>query len=150
MGKHRRFSIDRFVDKFQGKEHLLGAYVASFNGRAPAPPGTLDVPEFRKFLAEGNGEGMDDLFEGLYRVYDLCTETGFEHLVAACNDLNYAPDPDGRLPVECLSLKVRTEHEEARSEYERLKRLMEEPANSSNEMSMSFFEEARALLEGGR
>ncbi len=113
MAKHRRFNADRFVDKFQGQEQLLRNYVALFDGKVGPKPGALTVATFKGFLAEADGESMDDLFEGLYRVYDLSTEDGHEHIVAACRDLGYDADPKGKLPVECLGLKVRTENEEA-------------------------------------
>jgi hypothetical protein len=48
----------------------------------------------------------------LHRVYDLCTPRGLEDLCAACRDSGYEPDPGGILPVELLSIKVRTEQEE--------------------------------------
>jgi hypothetical protein len=45
-------------------------------------------------------------------VYDLCTPRGLEDLYAACRDSDYEPDPGGALPVELLSVKVRTQKEE--------------------------------------
>ena len=114
MAKHRKFNVDRFVDKFQGQEELLTAFLARWAGRLEVPAGKTDAPTFKKFLARGDGESMDDLYESLYRAYDLCSERGHEDLVAACRDFPpYDPDPDGKLPVECLSLKVFTENEDA-------------------------------------
>ena len=114
MGKHRTFNADRFLDKFQGSEPLIRKYVALWDGQLELDRATLDVPQFKEFLVNGDGDGKDELFEGLYRAYDLCTERGHEDLVAACQEIpDYDPDPKGELPVECLSLKVRTEREEA-------------------------------------
>jgi hypothetical protein len=114
MTKHRIFNVDRFLDKFQGQESLLRNYVGIWNGRLEIEVASLDVPRFKDFLINGDGNGKDELFEGLYRAYDLCTERGHEDLVAACRDFpDYKPDPDGELPVECLSLKVRSENEDA-------------------------------------
>ncbi|HUT60443.1 MAG TPA: hypothetical protein VNA25_21575, partial [Phycisphaerae bacterium] len=113
MAKHRKFSVDRFLDKFEGQEPLLRVYVAKWQGRLRVSPESLDVSGFKKFLVEGNGEAKDELVEGLYRVYDLCTERGHEDLVASCRDFDYEPDPEAKLPVECLSLKVLTENEDA-------------------------------------
>ena len=59
------------------------------------------------------GRGKDELLESLYIAYDLCTERGHEDLVAACTECGYEPDSDGELPVESLSLKVRSENEDA-------------------------------------
>lgn len=111
MAKHRAFNADRYLDKLQGYEPLLGAYVGLWDGRLEIA--RLDVSTFKDFLVNGDGEGKDEFLEGLYRIYDLCTERGHEDLVAACRDCNYEPDPEGELPVECLSLKVRVENEEA-------------------------------------
>ena len=112
MRSYRTFNADRFLDKFQGQESLLRAYATLWNGRLASPSATLDVPGFREMLSRG-GEAQNELLEEFYRAYDLCTERGHEDLLAACRDMDYTPDPDGQLPVECLSLKVRTENEEA-------------------------------------
>ena len=113
MAKHRRFSADRFLDKFQGREMLLRDFVGLWDDRLELDGSTLDVPQFKEFLVNGDGEGIDEMFEGLYRAFDLCTERGQEDLVVACREFTYEPDPAGDLPVECLSLKVRTENEDA-------------------------------------
>lgn len=113
MSKHRAFNADRYLDKLQGHVPLLGAYVGLWNGRLDLDRATLDVPTFKDFLVNGDGDGKDELLEGLYRIYDLCTDRGHEDLVAACQECGYDPDSDGELPVECLSLKVRVENEEA-------------------------------------
>ena len=76
-------------------------------------PSSLDVPLFKDYLVNGDGDGKDELLESLYMAYDLCTERGHEDLVAACVECGYSPDGNGELPVECLSLKVRTENEDA-------------------------------------
>lgn len=113
MAKHRRFNADRFLDKFQGREVLLRNYVGLWDGRLELDGAKLDVPKLKEFLVNGDGEGIDEMFEGLYRAFDLCTERGEEDLVAACREFVFEPDPAGDIPVECLSLKVRTENEEA-------------------------------------
>jgi len=112
MGKHRTFNADRFLDKFQGRESILRGYVGIWNGRLDLDIPNLDVSKFKEFLVNGDGDGKDELIEGLYRAYDLCTERGHEDLLAACREWSYDPDPEGELPVECLSLKVRTEDED--------------------------------------
>ena len=113
MAKHRKFNADRFLDKFQGQEQLLRAYVAQWDGRLPLSTAALDVPVLKEFLANGDGDGKDAMMEGLYRAHDLSSERGHEDLIAACRDYDIDPDPGGQLPVECLSLKVLTENEEA-------------------------------------
>ncbi|MBI5308778.1 MAG: hypothetical protein HZB37_10740 [Planctomycetes bacterium] len=73
----------------------------------------MDVHVFKDFLANGDGNGMDEMVEALHRAYDLCSERGHEDLVAACKDFpGDNPDPEGELPVECLSLKILTENED--------------------------------------
>ncbi|RLC09438.1 MAG: hypothetical protein DRH43_08295 [Deltaproteobacteria bacterium] len=111
--KHRTFNADRFLDKFQGQEDILRSFVGLWDGRLVIDVASLDVPLFKEFLVNGDGDGKDELLEGLYQAYDLCTERGHEDLVAACCDYGYSPDGNGELPVECLSLKVRTENEDA-------------------------------------
>ncbi len=102
------------MDKFQGRESLLRTYVGLWDDQLELDAANLDVGKFKEFLVNGDGDGKDELFEGLYRAHDLCTERGHEDLVAACQEIpDYDPDPTGDLPVECLSLKVRTEREEA-------------------------------------
>lgn len=113
MVKHRAFNGDRFLDKFQGQEAILAAYVRSWGTGLNIDAAGLDVAQFKQFLLTGTGSMKNEFMEGLYRAYDLATDRGYEDLVAACRDLKYTPDPSGRLPVECLSLKVRTENEAA-------------------------------------
>ncbi|MBC7351740.1 MAG: hypothetical protein H5U08_05215 [Thermogutta sp.] len=113
MAKHRGFNADRFLDKFQRFEQLLRDFVRLWEGRVDLEPATLDVPAMKRWLVEGTGQAKDELVEALYQVYDLCTARGHEDLIAAiAEEPSYAPDPDGRLPVECLALKVRTERED--------------------------------------
>ncbi len=113
MGKHRTFNADRYLDKLQGHEPLLSAYIGLWDGRLGLNGAVLDVPMFKEYLVNGGGDGKDELLENLYGIYDLCTERGHEDLVAACRECSYDPDPAGELPVECLSLKVRVENDEA-------------------------------------
>ncbi len=114
MARHRTFNADRFLDKFEGREPLLRGYVGIWDGHLQVDATKLDVPRFKEFLVNGDGDGKDELLEGLYRAYDLSTERGHEDLVAACRAYpDYDPDPQGELPVECLSLKVRSENEDA-------------------------------------
>jgi hypothetical protein len=111
--KHRTFNADRFLDKFQGQEVILRSFVGLWDGRLGLDTTSLDVPHFKEYLVNGDGDGKDDLLESLYMAYDLCTERGHEDLVSACDDCSYSPDGNGELPVECLSLKVRAENEDA-------------------------------------
>ncbi len=115
MVKHRAFNGDRFLDKFQGSERILGNYVGIWGSGLDDTPTSLDVASFKDFILVGDGAVKDQFMEGLYRAYDLCTERGHEDLIAACQcqPEPYDPDPGGALPVECLSLKVRTENEDA-------------------------------------
>lgn len=112
MAKHRTFNADRFLDKFEDHEHLLAAFVAQWTGRIDLKADGLTVDRFKKWLVEGKGDGKDELVEALYQAYDLCTDKGHEDLLAACKDSGYEPDPENSLPVECLSIKVRTERDE--------------------------------------
>ena len=111
--KHRTFNADRFLDKFQGQEVILRSFVGLWDGRLGLDITSLDVPHFKEYLVNGDGDGKDDLLESLYMAYDLCTERGHEDLVSACDECSYSPNGNGELPVECLSLKVRTENEDA-------------------------------------
>jgi len=111
--KHRTFNADRFLDKFQGQEIILRSFVGLWDGRLGLDITSLDVPHFKEYLVNGDGDGKDDLLESLYMAYDLCTERGHEDLVSACDECSYSPNGNGELPVECLSLKVRTENEDA-------------------------------------
>jgi len=113
MTKHRALSPDRFVDKFQGNEHLLRDFVKLWGSGLNIKAAALDISGFKKFVSDGDGDSKDEFLEELHRVYDLCTERGHEDLCAACRDSGYEPDPDGTLPVELLSVKVRTENEDA-------------------------------------
>jgi hypothetical protein len=113
MAKHRVFNADRFLDKFQGNEQLVRNFVNLWSGRIDLDPATLDLPQFKEWLVEGGGEAKDELLETLYEVYDLCREQGHEAIIAAItSDPEYDPDPEHALPVECLSLKVRTERDD--------------------------------------
>jgi hypothetical protein len=114
MVKHRAFNADRFLDKFEGREELLNSYLGIWgDGLQAITP--VDVAGFKQFVLDGDGAHKDHFMEGLYRAYDLSNDRGHEDLIAACQCQPdpYYPDPSGVLPVECLSLKVRTENEEA-------------------------------------
>lgn len=113
MARHRAFNADRFLDKFQGREDLLRSYVDIWGDGLQIDVASLDVQSFKDFLVNGDGDRKDEFMEGLYRACDLSNEQGHEYLVATCKILNYDPDPEGELPVECLSLKVRAENEDA-------------------------------------
>lgn len=114
MAKHRIFNADKFLDKFQGNEALIREFVGLWSGQLEGlDAATLDVRKFKLWLVDGEGKGKEELLESLYQIYDLCTERGHEDLIAAIeSDATYDPDPDHELPVECLSLKVRTERED--------------------------------------
>lgn len=111
--KHRTFNADRFLDKLQGQETILRSFVGLWDGRLGLDVASLDVSLSRNSSVNGEGDGKDDLLENLYMAYDLCTERGYEDLVAACAEFGYEPDRNEELPVECLSLKVRSENEDA-------------------------------------
>lgn len=113
MAKHRVFNADRFLDKFQDSEQLLRDFVGIWMGRLDLDPSTLDVPGFKQWLVDGEGDAKDELLEALYQIYDLCTDRGHEDLIAAIgDDPSYTPDPEHSLPIECLALKVRTERDD--------------------------------------
>jgi len=73
MAKHyRKFNVDRFLDKFQGQESLLRNFVKRWDGRLELDTATLDVPGFKDFLIDGEGDGKGELVEALHRAYDIC------------------------------------------------------------------------------
>lgn len=111
--KHRTFNADRFLDKFEGQETILRNFVNLWRDRLELDVVSLDVPKFKEFLVDGDRDSKDDLLESLYMAYDLSTERGHEDILAACSYNGYNPDENGELPVECLSLKVRSENEDA-------------------------------------
>lgn len=114
MAKHRRFNADRFIAKLQGHEAVLRAFLRLWPGELDVDIDSLDLAKFREFVANGTGRAVGEVHEQLARVYDLCRPEGQFHLLAACEAFSgYRPDPKGELHVEVLSLKVRTEHEEA-------------------------------------
>lgn len=113
--KHRAFKADRFIDKFRGREGLLLNFARPWAGRIDLGPlgDEPDVNAFKQWLAERQGGAWDEIAQSLYQVYDLCTEQGHEYLVQVCREAGgYDPDPEGQLPVECLSLKIFTERED--------------------------------------
>jgi hypothetical protein len=112
VAKHRRFYVDRFLDKFQGRESIYRKYLSEWKDQLDVSLENLDVPAFKKLLVSGQTDDLDNIFEGLYRAYDMCTDRGHEDLTEACRTFEYEPDPDGKLPVECLSLKVMSERPE--------------------------------------
>ena len=86
MVKHRAFNGDRFLDKFQGSESILGNYVGIWGSGLDVDVASLDVASFKDFILVGDGAVKDQFMEGLYRAYDLCTERAHEDLFAACQD----------------------------------------------------------------
>jgi hypothetical protein len=122
MAKHRTFNADRFIDKFQGNEGILNGFVRLWKDELGLDSSSLDIPGFKEWLVNGEGDAKGELLEALYQVYDLCTDQGHEDLLSACAEFSYEPDPSNSLPVECLSLKVRTENDEAFTlAYDRLR-----------------------------
>ena len=115
MTKHRAFNGDRFLDKFRDFESILRKYAGIWGSGLEVDAASLDIAGFKDFILGGQGTAKDQFMEGLYRSYDLCTERGHEGILAACRCQQeaYDPDPGGALPVECLSLKVRAENEDA-------------------------------------
>lgn len=116
MAKHRAFNVDRFLDKFQGYENLLKAFCKPWGKKLELNVAGLKVPQFKEWLVKGEGDiaARDEMMEGLYQCYDLATDVGHEYLANACNTFRpYNPDPNGDLPVECLALKVWTDHQDA-------------------------------------
>lgn len=84
MAKHRAFNTDRYLDKFQGHEELLRNYCRLWPRRLQLKLATLDVPTFKEWLVNGEGDAKDELMEGLYRCRDLSNKRGHEDLYAAC------------------------------------------------------------------
>jgi hypothetical protein len=112
MIKHRVLSPDSFVSRFTGNEELLRGFAGLWPDGLDVDIGSLTVAAFRRFVEKGEGRNKDDFLHELHRVYDLCTPRGLEDLCAACRDSGYEPDPGGKMPVELLSIKVRSEKEE--------------------------------------
>jgi len=115
MIKHRAFNVDRFVDKFaDGGESLLCNFVRLWRRGLEIQLSSINVDSFKRFLVKGEGKSKEEFMAELYRVWDLCDEVGHEYLIAACSNRRpkYDPDPSGGLPVEWLSLKIRTENEQ--------------------------------------
>jgi hypothetical protein len=112
MAKHRTFNADKFLDKLEHHEHLLQAFVGMWRDRIDLEIDGLTIARFKEWLVKGSDGCKDEILEALYQIYDLSTERGHEDLFAACAAHDYDPDPDHSLPVECLSLKVRTEKED--------------------------------------
>ena len=54
--KHRTFNADRFLDKFQGQEAILRNFVGLWDGRLGLDAASLDVPRFKEFLVDGDGD----------------------------------------------------------------------------------------------
>lgn len=113
MAKHRTFNADRYLDKLQGNEPILRAFLAMWTEALDISLHDLSIAKFKEWLVESPCVVKDEIVEELYRVYDLCTDWGQEDLFSACGEYAYDPDPKHELPVECLALKVRAEHEDA-------------------------------------
>jgi hypothetical protein len=113
MAKHRTFNADRFLDKLKGNESVLRAFVSIWKERLELEIDSLTIDGFKAWLAKGIGDARDEVLEELYRAYDLCSEQGHDGLFAVAAECGYEADPEQEMPVECLTLKVRAEHEEA-------------------------------------
>ena len=53
MAKHRKFNVDRFTDKFQGREDILRSYVEQWDWNPGAWGESLDVPAFKDLVGGG-------------------------------------------------------------------------------------------------
>ncbi len=113
MAKHRTFNADKFLDKLKGNEAVLKAFLGNWKGRLDLKLAGLTVDGFKRWLAEGTGAARDEVLEELYRAYDLCSDHAHDGLLAVVEECGYDADPEQEMPVECLVLKVRAEHEEA-------------------------------------
>jgi len=113
MAKHRKFSIDRFLAKFEDHEEILRGYIRHWKNGLNIDISSLDVDGFRDLILGGEWPDKDRFMEGLYRAYDLCTPDGLEALRRACAALAKPPDAKEELAVEPLSLKILAKHEDA-------------------------------------
>ena len=113
MAKHRTFSFDRFLAKCEGHEEILRGYIRLWKSGLNLEISSLDLDGFRDLILRQDWPDKDPFMEGLYRAYDMCTKDGHEALRQACTSLKTHPDPKETLPVELLSLKVLTKHENA-------------------------------------
>lgn len=114
MAKHRTFHADKFLDKFQGNEPILRAFLKLWKKQLGIDATKVDVPSFKEWLHKGKSEAKNEVIEELHRVYDLCgdNEFGIATLLSIAERFKYFPDPNHELHIECLSMKMRAEKEE--------------------------------------
>jgi hypothetical protein len=109
--KHRPFNADRFLDKFRGNEAALTAYLGLWDGLIPGLPEPFEVDAFKDFLKTPPEDcrPFEEMVEGLYQAYDLCTPQGDElmHEAAETNRSPLAAVHD--VPREIFALRLRTE-----------------------------------------
>lgn len=109
--KHRPFNADRFLDKFKGSEDTLLAYLGLWEGQIPGLPDPFDVDAFKDFLKTPPMEcrPFEELVEGLYQAYDLCTPQGEELMHEAAEKSGSALASVHDVPREIYALRLRIE-----------------------------------------
>lgn len=117
--RHKKFNAHRFLDKFQGQESILQAFVRLFADSLSLDAESVNIDGFKAYLASDSDDpGWNEFLEELYLVHDMSSgqseqkERCQEELIEACRQMSppYNPDPKGALPVECLAMKVRAEN----------------------------------------
>lgn len=109
--KHRKFTADRFLDKFKGQEEVLWTYLARWCDNLPDFPEERTLDGFKAYLKDApqNCEAHEEMIEGLYKAHDLSTKQGYENLWDAITQNQVDIDPDHELHREVLALKLLTE-----------------------------------------
>ena len=109
--KHRPFNADRFLDKFRGSENALSAYLGIWDGSIPGLSEPLEVDAFKDFLKTPPEEcrPFEEMVEGLYQAYDLCTPQGEELMHEAAEKSGSPMASVHDVPREVYALRLRVE-----------------------------------------
>lgn len=109
--KHRPFNADRFLDKFKGNEAALTAYLDNWQGQIEGLPDPFEVDPFKDFLKypPEDHQPFNEMVEGLYRAYDLCTVYGEEHMREAAERNHSLLAEVHDIPREIYALRLLVE-----------------------------------------
>lgn len=109
--KHRPFNADRFLDKFKAHRDSLVAYLNRWDGQIPGLPEPLEVDAFKEFLKTPpvDCRPFEEMVEGIYRAWDLCTKQGEEHMHDAAERNQSSLNDVHDIPREVFALRLYVE-----------------------------------------
>jgi len=107
---HAAFDIDAFLIAFEGREHILEAYLQSLPSSMVSLKFQLaSWEQLRDHIHVCPGDEQRGILSGFQEAFELCSDEGHERLLQACRMAGKVQPEFLELPSECLALRVLVE-----------------------------------------